>query len=218
MPSSPGSMTRVLLLCGAVAGPLFVFTVLVQDYTRYGFDPRVHLLSLLSLGDWGWIQVLNFVGSGVLNVLYAIGLRRRLHPGRSDTAAPVFIAAYGIGLVAVGIFTTDPAHGFPPGAAVPTQPSWHGAIHALGGLFVFLTLAAALIAFARLFQAQSERGWALSCLLSAVLVLVVFFGTINSPEWMARGLRLGTLIGWMAVSIVAVRLLGPWPQRQAGQP
>ena len=48
------SLTRLLLLCGAIAGPLFIFTLLVQDYTRPGFDPRLDLLSLLSLGDWGW--------------------------------------------------------------------------------------------------------------------------------------------------------------------
>ena len=132
------SSTRLLLLCGAIAGPLFIFSVLVQDYTRPGFDPRVYLLSLLSLGDWGWVQIANFVLAGVLNLLYAAGLWRRLHPGRAGTWGPLLIGAYGLGLLVVGVFRTDSANGFPPGVVAPTQPSWHGAIHALGGLFVFL--------------------------------------------------------------------------------
>src|SRR5690349_4078620 len=87
------SSTRLLLLCGAIAGPLFIFSVLVQDYTRPGFDPRVYLLSLLSLGDWGWVQIANFVLAGVLNLLYAAGLWRRLHPGPAGTWGPLLIGA-----------------------------------------------------------------------------------------------------------------------------
>jgi len=206
-PTKALSLTRMLLRCGAIAGPLFLLTVLIQDYTRPGFDPRLQPLSLLSLGEWGWVQIVNFVLAGVLNLLYAAGLRRRLHPGRAGTWGPILIGAYGLGLIAVGVFRTDPADGFPPGASAPSGPSWHGAIHALGGLFVFLVLAAALAVFVRFFLARKERWWAFYCLASAVLILVVFFGGIHDPALMARTLRLGTLIGWMAASLIAVRLL-----------
>src|SRR2546421_5676905 len=200
------SLTRILLLCGAIAGPLFLLTVLIQDYTRPAFDPRLQPLSLLSLGDWGWVQIVNFVLAGVLNLLYAVGLWRRLHPGRAGTWGPLLIGAYGLGLIAVGVFRTDPADGFPPDAIASTGPSWHGAIHALGGLFVFLVLAAALAVFARLFLARKERWWAFYCLASAVLLLLFFFGGINSAVLMARFLRLGTLVGGMAASVIALKL------------
>ena len=55
------SLTRILLLCGAIAGPFFLLTVLIQDYTVPDFNPRLHLLSQLSLGEWGWVQIANFV-------------------------------------------------------------------------------------------------------------------------------------------------------------
>src|SRR5437588_3648137 len=170
------SLTRILLLCGAIAGPLFLLTVLIQDYTRPGFNPRLQALSLLSLGEWGWVQIVNFVLAGVLNLLYAVGLWRRLHPGRAGTWGPLLIGAYGFGLILVGVFRTDPANGFPPGTIASTQPSWHGAIHALGALFTFLMLAAALAVFVRLFLARKERWWAFYCLSSAVLLLLFFFG------------------------------------------
>jgi hypothetical protein len=201
------SLTKMLLLCGAIAGPLFILIVLIQDYTRPGFDPRLLPLSLLSLGEWGWIQIVNFVLAGVLNLLYVPGLWRRLHPGRGGTWGPILIGAYGIGLILVGIFRTDPANGFPPGVPAATHPSWHGVIHALGGLFIFLVLAAALAVFVRFFLERKERGWAFYCLASAVLLLLIFFTGFTNAAWIARTLRLATLIGWMAASMIAIKLL-----------
>ncbi|HEV2662357.1 MAG TPA: DUF998 domain-containing protein [Ktedonobacteraceae bacterium] len=200
------SLTRILLLCGAIAGPLFLFIVLIQDYTRPGYDPRIQLLSLLSLGEWGWVQIVNFVLAGVLNLLYAVGLWRSLHPGRAGTWGPLLIGAYGLGLIAVGVFRTDPANGFPPGVIATTGPSWHGAIHALGGLFIFLVLAAALAVFFRFFLARKERWWAFYCLASAVLILLIFFTSFTNAAFTARILRLATFIGWMAASVIAIKL------------
>ena len=191
----------------AQASGYLTLTVLIQDYTIPAFNPRLHLLSQLSLGEWGWVQIANFVLAGVLNLLYAAGLWRRLHPGRAGTWGPLLIGAYGLGLIVVGVFRTDPANGFPPGVVAPAQPSWHGAIHALGGLFIFVVLAAALVVFARFFLARKERGWAFYCLASAVLILVIFFWGFTAPALTARTLRLATLVGWMAASVIAIKLL-----------
>lgn len=200
------TLTDFLLLCGALAGPLFILIVLLQDYTRTGYDPRLYVLSLLALGDGGWIQVANFALAGALNLLYAVGLWRTLHPGRAGTWAPLLIGAYGLGLVLVAFFRTDPANGFPPGSIAPDQPSWHNMIHSLGGLFIFLFLASALGVFVRFFLESRQPGWAIYVLASAVLLLLVFFGEINNPIWMARALRLSTFVGWMAASLIAVKL------------
>lgn len=215
VPTRTRSLTRLLLLCGAIAGPLFILTLLIEDYTRPAYDPRTMVLSLLSLGDWGWVQIANFALAGVLNLLYAVGLWGRLHPGRAGTWGPLLIGAYGLGLLVVSIFRTDPVNGFPPGAMAPASPSWHGTIHGFGALFVFLTLTAALAVFARLFFARKERGWAYYCLVSAVLLLVLFFGGFTSATLGARLLRLEVLLGWMAASLVAIKLFGtPEPTQQ----
>jgi hypothetical protein len=201
-------LTGKLLLCGAIAGPLFLLTVLIQDYTRPGFDPRLVELSLLSLGDWGWVQIVNFVLAGVLNLLYAAGLWRRLHPGRAGTWGPLLIGAYGLGLMVGGVFRDDPANGFPPGVPAATSLSWHAAIHDLAGLFLFAMLAAALGVFVRFFLERKERWWACYCLSSAVLLILFFFSTGSPSAALTAGfLRLGTLIGWMAASLIAIKLL-----------
>ena len=65
--------TRVLVTAGVVAGPLFVLVGLVQVLTREGFDLTRHPLSLLALGDLGWIQIANFIVAGVLMLAFALG-------------------------------------------------------------------------------------------------------------------------------------------------
>jgi uncharacterized protein DUF998 len=83
LPNESDGATRRLLICGVLAGPFFVAVAGVQVATRDGFDLARHLLSLLSLGDLGWIQIGNFVVSGLLSIAFAVGMRRALHPGRA---------------------------------------------------------------------------------------------------------------------------------------
>jgi Protein of unknown function (DUF998) len=59
---------RTMLTAGVIAGPLLVATATVQILTRDGFDLRRHLISLLSVGEHGWIEVMNFILAGVLRM------------------------------------------------------------------------------------------------------------------------------------------------------
>src|SRR5256884_1637427 len=117
MPSEATTkVTKALLACGGVAGPLFMVVALVQAFTRPGFGLRRHAISMLSLGDLGWVQITNFELTGLLAVALAIGMRRALHPGRAGTWGPLLMGAYGVGFIIAGVFRIDPALGFPPGA------------------------------------------------------------------------------------------------------
>src|SRR5215469_16150900 len=58
--------TRLLLAGGTIAGPLFIVASVVQAFTRPGFDIRRLAISMLTLGDLGWIQRANFIVCGVL--------------------------------------------------------------------------------------------------------------------------------------------------------
>lgn len=210
--------TRYMLISGAVAGPLFIIAVLVQDYTRPGFDPRVHMLSLLALGPLGWIQVANFVLVGLLNLAYSVGLRRELRDSNGGTASAILIGAYGLGLVTVGIFRTDPSDGFPPGVATVKPPSPHGFVHGFGALVVFVTLSAALLCLSRALNARRDRAGSVYAFSSAVAMLSVFVAGFVWPTATARLLRLAVLIGWSAVSLVALRLLGIWKNHSFAGP
>lgn len=82
----------------------------------------------------GWIQIANFIGSGLLMLAFAVGLRRVLRGGRSGTWGPLLLGVYGAGLIIAGVLVPDPAWGFPSGApaGVPSELSSHSAMHGVG--------------------------------------------------------------------------------------
>ena len=167
-------MKRNLLLCGIVAGPLFIAISLIQAFTRTGFDLARHPISLLGLGSLGWVQIANFVVSGVLYVLGAVGLRLALQPSRGKAWSPLFIGITGVGLIIAGLFTTDPGAGFPPGAPVGAPSmSWHGALHEIGFLLSFAGAIGACLVFARRYAALGRRGWAVAAVATVVAALVI---------------------------------------------
>jgi hypothetical protein len=214
MPASPtttiapaATATKALLACGVVAGPLFLVTVLLQAFTRDGFDPARHLLSLLSLGDDGWIQVANFVVAGLLVVASAFGVARVVRAGRGATWLPRLVAVYGISLVWGGVFIADPADGYPAGTpdGLPESMSWHGTLHAFAAPVMGIALVAACIVFARRFAAHGHRAWSVYCLGSgaAFVVLGVMAFSVEDYRLMLAG---GATI-WIWASVMAARLL-----------
>jgi hypothetical protein len=211
------SVTRLLLLCGAISGPLFILAVLVQSLINPGFDLSIHLISLLSIGQNGYLQIANFALCGVFNILFAVGVWRVLHGGPSGTFAPIFIALHGMLLVTVAVFVTDPSNGFPPGSVTPTTPTTHGAIHAFGALWVFITNAIALAVFVRHFIASRERWWAVYCGASAVAMVAIFFSSF-AARVVAPILDTSLVIGWMGISIVAMKLLATYGVLRRTQP
>ena len=155
------ALTRALLVCGIVAGPIYVAVGVVEMLTRTGFDLRRHSLSLLSNGDLGWVNMTLFVAIGVLVLAGAIGMRRALRGGRAGLWAPMLLGVYGLGLIGAGLFTADPAFGFPPGTPADANAvSWHGLLHFVCGGLGFIALIAACFVFARRFAALGQREWA----------------------------------------------------------
>lgn len=208
-PTSRNDRTTALLLaCGVVAGPLFVLLTVGQAMTREGFDPALHPLSLLSLGDLGWLQIANFAVSGVLVVLSAIGLRRAGRArGDSGRWGPILIGVYGSSLIWAGVFVTDPAEGYPVGTpqGPPTDVTWHGMLHNLAPVGMGLALVVACVVLARRFAARGRRGWAVYSVAAAVGYLVlsaVAFGAADF-RWMLAG---GALVWTWAAAVCAEEL------------
>jgi hypothetical protein len=206
-PAAITKRTRALLACGVVAGPLFVAVALLQALTRQGFDPSRHPLSLLSLGELGWIQIANFVLAGLLSVASAVGLRRVLQPGRGGRWGPLLIGAYGVGLIMGGVFVADAGAGFPSGApaGAPEQLSWHGMLHAIAPVLAFLSLIVACFVLARRFAGLGQRGWAGYCVATGVALL----GLMAWPDrdTVLVQLAVAIVLGWAWLSVLAARLL-----------
>jgi len=173
--SRTDTLTRVLLSCGVIAGPLFVTTAVAQILTRDGFDLRRHPLSMLSVGEHGWIQVTNFIVAGILSILFSVGMARVLTDGPGSRWGPRFCTLFGVGLVIGGMFKADPALGFPVGApeGYPEHLTTHATIHAFAPPLAFLSLIGALLVIARRFAAQGLRRTALGSRIAAAVCLVL---------------------------------------------
>ncbi len=195
-----------LLTCGVLAGPLFVLVAAAQVLTRDGFDITRQPLSLLSLGDNGWIQIANFIVSGVLVLAFAVGLRRTLASGRGRTWGPVLIGGYGAGLVVAGIFTPDPSQGFPAGAPEgnPEQLSAHSLLHGVGFVLAFGCLVVACLVFARRFGGSGEMGWAAYSVGTAVASALL----AGWPSQDGASIRyaIAAVVAWVFVTALAVRV------------
>ena len=208
-------LTRVLLLCGVVAGPLYVIVGVIEMLTRPGFDPTRHDLSLMSNGDWGWIHISLLILTGLLTIAGAVGMRRVLRGGRGGTWGPLLLGIYGLGLIGAGFFTADPALGFPPGTPANAHAvSWHGLLHFICGGIGFLGLIAACFVFARRFAAQRQRGWVAYSVATGVIYLAAFAGIAvgsNSVGVITTivilAFSVAVVLGWAWVSAIAVKLL-----------
>lgn len=198
------------LLTGGVIGPVLFFVVLlVEGWTRADYDPVRQFGSLLSLGDEGWQQIANFLISGALIICGAVGIRRVMHDGPGSRWGPILIGLAGVGLMVAGVFVTDPALGYPPGApaGIPRESSWHGAIHDSSALLIFVGLPAAAFVMARRFQ--SEGGWWTTyCWLTGIGTLVFFGLMFVLPDVTGLVQRVAIVIPFAWVALLSWRFRG----------
>ena len=203
-------LTRLLLICGLIAGPFYIVVGLIQALTRPGFDIARHDLSLLANGNLGWIQITNFMLSGLLVLAFAVGMRRVLRGSRSEIWGPVLTGVYGLGLIGAGFFTADPAFGFPPGTPADAHTiSWHGLLHIITAGIGFLALIAACFVLARRFASSKQRGWAAYSLATGVIFFAAFAGvaTGSGQSWSVIGFWIGVVFAWAWIWALALKLL-----------
>jgi Protein of unknown function (DUF998) len=201
--------TRALLVCGIVAGPLYVLVSVTEALTREGFSLARHQWSLLANGDLGWVHIGNLVVTGLLTVAFAVGLGRVLAPGRGGTWAPRLVGMYGLSLVAAGVFRADPAMGFPPGTPEDAaEVSWHGVLHLVAGGVGFVCLVVACLLVAGWFAAEGRQGWARFSRVTGVLFLAGFVAVAAGAgaTWSNVAFTAAVVLVWSWVSALAAHL------------
>ncbi len=204
--------SKLWLACGVIGPLLFVSVFLIEGATRANYSALRQPISSLSIGESGWMQRVNFLITGLLLLVFALGLRRA---ARGTIWGPVLVGLVGIGLMGAGLFVADPFNGYPPGTPLlPTVRSTHGILHDLFGVPVFLGLPIACLVFSRRFAKEGERGWAIYSVLTCVSMLAVFVLTsmgLNQLLGLAdiAGLlqRLTLCIGLSWIVLLALHLL-----------
>lgn len=173
-PGTISRTTKMLAACGVVAGPLFIVVAVAQMPLRPGFDPGRDAISLLSIGHLGWIQVVNFLVTGVLYVACATGMRRLVSTGPGRRWIPALLYVCGAGIAGGGVFHPDPGDGFPPGtpADASVASSWHGVLHQVCGMSAFLALIALCFVFGSRFARAGQRRLAVGSRIAGALFAV----------------------------------------------
>ncbi|MEF3310589.1 DUF998 domain-containing protein [Paenibacillus sp. GYB004] len=205
---SSTSIIRLLLAGGVISAPLFYVAAIAQVFTRTGFDIRRHAISTLTLGEMGWIQSANFILTGLLAVLAAVGIRGFLRGSKGGTWGALLIGIYGAGMMAAGMFRPDPGLGFPSGApeGMPASMSGEAALHSLAFFTAFICLIAASIVFARRFAARGERGWKVYSIATACLAPLLIMAGMGVNSWIGVIMGSAGVVAFGWVSALAARL------------
>lgn len=149
---APGNLRRTGLaaVAGMIGSVLFVSVFTIGGWLTPGYSPTGMFVSELSLGPGGWVQILNFVLTGALMLLFGVGLATHFSNGAASRAGPALIQGIGVSLMASGPFTTDPS-------AMFDQHSVHGTVHGIFGALVFTFAPISCFVFFRRFR--RDPGW-----------------------------------------------------------
>jgi hypothetical protein len=207
--------TKLLLTAGLLAGPIYILVGIAQILTRAGFDITRHPLSMMSLGDLGWIQIANFIVTGLLVIVGALGLRRVAQADKRLRRGALLLGIFGLGVLGGGLFVTDPSLGFPPGTpdTYPETMSWHGLLHFIFGQLGFLALIVASFVYARYFAKNGLRAWAMfSALTGGIFLLAIIFGITtsagDSAAWGLLALYVAVALAWIWLTALFYHMRG----------
>lgn len=170
--------TWVLLAVGTAGGLVFTGVYLAEGAIRPGYAALAEPISALSLGPGGWVQRLSFIVFGAAMIASAGGWRTVLRGGPGQAAYPLLRVIAGLGLIVDGLFSQDPAPGYPPGARA-VAPTLHGQVHNVGAMVTITALAMSCFVLARRFAAEPAwRAWAAYAAATGVatIVFIAAFG------------------------------------------
>jgi hypothetical protein len=204
--------TRLLLwlTCGTIGSLVFTAAYLIEGATRPDYSAWQQSISALSLGPGGWVQQVNFVVFGVITIWTAFAWRIFLKGGAGAAWYPIFRGLQGLGLIIDGVFSQDPAPGYPKGAVL-VPPTFHGIVHVIFAFVAITAIAFGFFAIARRFTKEPHwRGWATCSVICGVLtiVFIALFGTLNGQHSQIAGVfeRLATAPATIFGIVFLIRL------------
>jgi len=197
-------MGKVGAFAGMVGPILFGAILVVLTMVQYDFmveirwrpigDPAGAWPSGLALGAYGWMQIVNFVVSGLLLMLLAVGLHIGVD-GRGSWVGPGLLLMAGAAMALMG-FETDPIFREGP-------RTLHGWIHDLAfALFILALLPSFFFLWQRFRKAAPSAPWrnhARYTLATGVIAALL----ISLPS-VAYYLFVVVVLAWMEVT--AIRL------------
>jgi hypothetical protein len=204
-------MVRAAAVAGMVGPVLFATVLLTLTVLQYDFmrgigwqplrDPAGAWPSGLALGPYGWVQVSNFILSGILLMIFAPGLHFGATDGRGSRVGPAFLFVGGTAMALMG-FETDPIRNSGP-------RTLHNLIHDLAfALFVLALLPAFFFLWRRFREDALWQNHARYTLITGVLAIVLFL-----LPGAAYYLFLAVVLVWFEVTAVKLLRATSFPGR-----
>jgi hypothetical protein len=205
-------MVRLAAVAGMIGPVLFVVVLLALTAIQYGFmigigwrplrDPAGAWPSGLALGPYGWVQVWSFVLSGLLLMIFAVGLHLGTTNGRASRIGPALLFLAGTAMALMG-FETDPIRR-------TGSRTVHGWIHDLAFvLFVLALLLTFFFLWRRLSKDPLWRSHARYTLVTGSLATLLLF----LPD-VAYYVFIANALAWFEVMAIRLwRLSASSPRR-----
>ncbi|MDE2161512.1 MAG: DUF998 domain-containing protein [Alphaproteobacteria bacterium] len=180
------------MAAGAVGGLVFVAGFLVLGAFATGYAQLHEAISALEFTDLGLAQQANFILFGILQICFALGLRREMREGRGSNLAPLLQALSGLAVIGDGLFI-------------------HAPLHLACDLVAFNAAIIVLCLFAwRFWRDRRWKGWSAYSIITALLMMAFLtaFGFANvhgGPAGAFEKLAVASRTTWTV--LLVVRLL-----------
>lgn len=188
-------MTGALAWAGIVGPALFVAVFLVLGAVKPGYDARARFVSEGSVGELGWIQIVNFVVLGAALLAFAAALWNSYGDEISGRIGAGLMAAVGVGLILSGVFVTD------PGTKIVSR---HGLVHVIAGMVVFGGLMLTCLAFA--WRLHAHAAFAAYSVATSVFIPIGFVVMSAAGRWTGLAQRVLIVVAWTWITLLAWRL------------
>lgn len=190
MANTPNLMTRVVtsrprleefLSLAGMAGPVVLVIVnLTVALLTPGYSFIRDSISSLAWTPLGWLQTIGFVVIGLLTELFVADLFFSIRGIRGFRIGVALIVLLGLGLILIGIFHTDPAHG---------PHTVEGEIHGVTAKAMFLLFPAACLLIApSLPKYRLWKPFFIYSLVAAIVAIGLLLSTVCIPEESTFGL------------------------------
>lgn len=205
----PVQSTQWLLFSGVTAAAVFLLVATIEIFARPGFDLTRHAVSMLSLGERGWLMSATFILSGLLTVAFSVGMWR----ATGTWIAPLLFGLYGAGFVIAGVFPAPAGMGFPPGTPDDLMPVMDaGAIlHSVGFMLAFAALIVGSFVLAAHFGSAGDTLTAILCAAAGLAIPILIGLGMGNIMPVGVAAYLAGMLGWLIVTVAAIRLSGAGP-------
>lgn len=210
-------LVRNMFYIGFIGPILFIAIFLIEGWRRTEYKPIYHMVSSLSTGSYGWIQISNFILCGISILVLVAGLRMINDSGNVSRFGLVMMIILGVSLIGAGIFVTDPVLGYP--ISNDDNVTLTGTLHNIFSLVVFISLPIVITIMLNNFSDEfSWKGWLVYSIITLAFYIIFLISFVMASVLLEMGKiniapigllqRITIIIGWSWIAVFSFLLKG----------